>query len=172
MNFRLWVGGIVLLSLMAGLLGCSGLRPNPKYREEERPRSTAVRTTPSEFTHRLTQQIEAYLGVPYKWGGTTRQGMDCSGFVSVVYENAVGLRLPRKAREMYNQGRLVEKHDLRFGDLVFFERIENYGVSHVGIYIGDNEFAHASTSRGVVISNLTERYYRERYVGARRVYRP
>ncbi len=149
---------------------CAGMRPNPKYTERDSIRPQ-LRSTDASFQTRLAEQIEAYLGVPYRWGGRSRDGMDCSGFVTVVYENALGLTLPHRARTMYDLGRLVEPSELQYGDLVFFEKIENYGVSHVGIYVGDGQFAHASTTRGVILSRLNEPYYRERFVGARRVVR-
>lgn len=171
---------VLLLFLMVGLTGCVGLRPSPKYKEpgsSEKPvpnsdngRSHAI-PRGSNFGNKLANAIEAYLGVPYKFGGASRRGMDCSGFVSVVYADAVNLNLPHRARSIFKMGRPVERNRLRIGDLVFFENIENYGVSHVGIFVGDGKFAHASTSRGVVISDLDQDYYRERYIGAKRVYR-
>ncbi|MFQ5603659.1 MAG: C40 family peptidase [bacterium] len=159
---------------------CVGLKPKPKFTEpdarqptpshSERNRANRARPA-SSFEQLMTREIESYLGVPYKWGGSSRSGMDCSGFVRTVYENAAGISLPRKAKDMFKSGRFIEKQELKFGDLVFFENIENYGVSHVGIYLGENKFAHASTSKGVVISNLNEAYYRKRFIGARKVFR-
>ncbi|MFQ5677731.1 MAG: C40 family peptidase [bacterium] len=170
---------VLLVFLLFGLTRCVGLRPNPKYNE---PSSSEKRAPDSDngnghaisrgsnFESKLADAIESYLGVPYKFGGATRSGMDCSGFVSIVYTEAVGMTLPHRARSMFKMGRPVERNRLQMGDLVFFENIENYGVSHVGIFVGDGRFAHASTSRGVVISDLSQDYYRERYVGAKRVY--
>lgn len=163
---------VFLVSIFSlGSLGCTAFRPNPKLTGKSPTSDTAYKLEPSTFDHRLQQQIQSYLGVPYLWGGVTRSGMDCSGFVHTVYRKATKLILPRKARSMFREGRYVVQEELRFGDLVFFEKIENYGVSHVGIYVGKNQFAHASTKKGVIISNLGEKYYRERYVGARRIYK-
>jgi cell wall-associated NlpC family hydrolase len=115
--------------------------------------------------------IRSYLGVPYKWGGTTRGGMDCSALTRAVYREAYGVELPRTSRQMYGLGKRVPAPgQLRAGDLVFF-RIDTSGpgVSHVGIYVGDGQFAHASSSRGGVIDPLSSPYFDRRYAGARRV---
>jgi cell wall-associated NlpC family hydrolase len=117
------------------------------------------------------EAVDSYMGVPYKWGGTTRSGMDCSALTRAVYREAFGLELPRTSRQMYQLGQAVEPASrLRPGDLVFF-RIDTSGpgVSHVGIYVGDGRFAHASASRGGVIDELDSAYFGQRYAGARRV---
>ena len=115
--------------------------------------------------------VRSYLGVPYKWGGTTRAGMDCSALTRAVYREAYGIELPRTSRQMYQLGKPVSIPDqLRSGDLVFF-RIDTSGpgISHVGIYVGDGRFAHASSSRGGVIDPLSSPYFDKRLAGARRV---
>jgi len=124
-----------------------------------------------EFQNRVNKHIAQYLGTPYKWGGADRSGMDCSGFVGTVYWKAAAQKMPRSSEGLFLQGQPVPKASLVFGDLVFFENVRNRGVSHVGIYIGENKFAHASTSRGVIKSNLNEKYYKKRYIGARRIYK-
>ena len=108
-----------------------------------------------------------YLGVPYKFGGTTPKGFDCSGFVAYVFERH-GKHLPRAADEQYRVGRSISRAALRPGDLVFFTTYAP-GASHNGIYIGDGKFIHASSSRGVMISSLDDIYWKPRYIGARRV---
>jgi len=110
-----------------------------------------------------------YLGVRYRWGGRTSRGFDCSGFVRAVYSK-IGINLPHSAREQFKIGRPVSKDQLRPGDRVFFSTYRK-GPSHVGIYIGNGKFIHASSSRrhrGVTISSLNDRYYSRRYIGARR----
>jgi cell wall-associated NlpC family hydrolase len=114
--------------------------------------------------------VVSYLGVPYKYGGTSHKGVDCSGFTSQVYASAVEVALPRSTREQYTVGTKVGRHELRFGDLVFFNTTGRK-PSHVGIYIEDDLFAHASVSDGVTFSSLESKYYRNRFVGARRVVR-
>jgi hypothetical protein len=112
--------------------------------------------------------LVSFLGAPYVYGGATKEGMDCSGFTSVVYTNAVNTSLPRSTKDQYQAGNDVELKDLQFGDLVFFNTTGD-SPSHVGIYIEDDLFAHASVSYGVTISSLESTYYKNRFVGARRI---
>jgi len=112
--------------------------------------------------------VVSYLGVPYSYGGSTKDGMDCSAFTSQVYREGAGIALPRSTAGQYGVGRIVERDSLQFGDLVFFNTTGRK-PSHVGVYIEDDLFAHASVSYGVTISSLQSSYYRDRYIGARRV---
>ncbi|RAK19857.1 S-layer family protein [Anoxybacillus vitaminiphilus] len=109
-----------------------------------------------------------YIGVPYQWGGTTARGFDCSGFIRHVYQT-LDVNVPRTTSEMYETGTSVKKEDLRVGDIVFFNT-NGKGVSHAGIYIGENQFIHSSSSKGVTVSSLNDPYYwGKKYIGARRV---
>lgn len=108
-----------------------------------------------------------WVGVPYRYGGTNREGVDCSAFVRSVFNDA-GETLPRTSQEQSGVGATVARSLLRTGDLLFFQTSGD-GVSHVGIAIGDDRFVHASTSRGVIVSSLAEKYYSERFLFARRV---
>ena len=114
--------------------------------------------------------IAGYLRTPYKQGGTGRLGIDCSGLVYVVYRDYNGTRLPANTDRLFGNFRKVDYKNVRYGDLVFFS-FDGTRVSHVGIYVGNDKFVHASKSRGVVISDITEDYYRSNYKGARRVFR-
>ncbi|MBN1637481.1 MAG: C40 family peptidase [Ignavibacteriales bacterium] len=111
-----------------------------------------------------------YIGTPYKYGGNNLNGIDCSGFTTNVYKNALNYKLPRTAREQFSVGENVEKYELKFGDLVFFDTQINSFPGHVGIYIGDNSFVHSSSKNGVIISSLETNYYNTKYVGARRIF--
>ncbi|BDH45159.1 bifunctional murein DD-endopeptidase/murein LD-carboxypeptidase [Salmonella enterica subsp. enterica serovar Choleraesuis] len=116
---------------------------------------------------RLMDQYASWKGVRYRLGGSTRSGIDCSAFVQRTFREQFGLELPRSTSEQQDMGRSVSRSKLRTGDLVLF-RAGSTG-RHVGIYIGNNQFVHASTSSGVTISNLSEPYWNKRYNAARRV---
>lgn len=117
---------------------------------------------------KMGEIIDRYLGKPYAGGGQGVKGYDCSGFVGAVYLEYSSIHLPRTTEDMFKAGRRVTGGDLYFGDLVFFDT-GGQGVSHVGIYIGFDEFVHASTSNGIIISSMNDKYYKKRFVGARRV---
>lgn len=118
------------------------------------------------FEVRLTRTALRYLGVPFVWGGDSFSGVDCSGFVQAVFHRN-GVDLPRTADAQFEIGRRVPESGLQPGDLVFFETYAA-GASHVGIYLGDGRFVHASASNGVRVDSLSENYYSSRFVGARR----
>jgi cell wall-associated NlpC family hydrolase len=118
---------------------------------------------------KMLMEVIKYLGTPYKYGGNTMAGMDCSAFTQIIYRDVFNLSIERSARLQYTQGTIVEKgEDLRVGDLVFFNTRKRVKPGHVGIYIGDNLFAHASTKKGVTITALDYDYYSRTYMGARR----
>jgi len=110
--------------------------------------------------------LSPWLGTPYLLGGTTKSGVDCSGFVSAVYREKEGMYIPRTSADEFKIGKSVSKNNLIIGDLVFFG--ERSKVSHVGIYIGKGSFIHASTSLGVTVTPLDDSYWKPRYIGARR----
>jgi cell wall-associated NlpC family hydrolase len=114
----------------------------------------------------LTRNAMRFLGVPYAFGGTSANGFDCSGYVQHVYA-LLGLQIPRTADAQYDAGRSV-RGTIVPGDLVFFQTY-TAGPSHVGIYLGNDRFVHASSSRGVTVSSLHERYWSARYLGAKRI---
>ena len=114
----------------------------------------------------LRDDAPNWLGIPYRWGGTTRRGIDCSAFVQQYVRENLGIELPRATAGQQYEGVPVEQDQLQAGDLVFFRR---RGVRHVGVYLSEGDFIHASSSRGVTISNLASDYWTRYYWMARRV---
>lgn len=118
---------------------------------------------------KIMEVILNWLGTPYYFGGTSDRGIDCSAFTRQIFFSAANILLPRTAREQINIGIPVKRDKLEFGDLVFFHTRRHAYVSHVGIYLGDNLFAHSSSRYGVTVSSLDSKYYSSRYIGARRI---
>ncbi|MGE7603931.1 NlpC/P60 family protein [Peribacillus sp. NPDC097675] len=113
---------------------------------------------------KLIEKAKEYMGVPYRWGGTSPKGFDCSGFIYYVFEKSQDVVLPRTAADLYSKVGL-KTSEPEPGDLVFFKSGKR--VTHVGIYIGDNEFIHSATSRGVSISSMDNTYWKPKYLGSK-----
>ncbi len=129
-----------------------------------------VRQSVSNRASELVVNAMGFLGVPYRRGGNTAEtGFDCSGFVKAIYEQTVGLVLPRKAEQQAAATQTIDKRDLAPGDLVFFNTMRR-AFSHVGIYIGDGKFIHSPRPGGEVrVENMPDTYWKRRFDGARRV---
>jgi peptidoglycan endopeptidase LytE len=122
----------------------------------------------SDSVKLLKTKAFGFLGTRYRFGGTSRNGLDCSAFVQKVF-NEMEVSLPRTAREQFERGEIVTRGDMQKGDLVFFRTYASF-PSHVGIYLGDNRMIHASSrDRRVVISSVDTPYYRARFIGAKRI---
>ncbi|RLZ11730.1 C40 family peptidase [Faecalibacter macacae] len=125
------------------------------------------------FTEFLLKEAETYIGTPYRYGGTTRNGIDCSAFVRSVFET-FNMNLPRVSADQAKEGQRISTDEAREGDLVFFATRGGGRVSHVGIVHGRNEngvltFIHSSTSQGVIITPITDSYWGKRFLYAKRV---
>jgi cell wall-associated NlpC family hydrolase len=156
--------------ILAVVLGC---RPHPRFRTggEERPvrneSRQPIRLTTNDSL-RLGLIMQGFLGKPYSGRSSYETGLDCSHFVFKVFNKFDGRKLPRRTAEQYRSGSPVLRRHLMFGDLVFFST-DGRPISHVGIFVGSGEFIHASSSRGVIISKLSEKYWSKCYVGGRRI---
>lgn len=163
---------VLLLSVTMAVAGCAsggGVAPRP-FPGAGVPGGTASRPpAPVAGGERaLVSTALEYTGAPYRNGGTDPSGFDCSGFVYYVFGRH-GIQTPRQVRDQFRTGARVDRSRLRPGDLVFFTTVAP-GASHVGIALGDGEFVHAPSSRGVVrVERLDSSYWSRRFVGARRV---
>lgn len=129
--------------------------------------ATAPLASPVEVRTALYAQHDLWRGTPYVLGGTSRRGVDCSGFVQRTFDSHFGIAVPRTTELQSQQGQRIGRDALQAGDLVFF-RTGN-GKRHVGIYVEDGQFLHASTSRGVTLSRLDNPYWSRHYWQARRL---
>ena len=117
---------------------------------------------------KLIEELAKWLGTPYVYGGTSLKGTDCSGFVQSVYKIVYNINLYRSAADLVKNGELIDKKKLETGDLVFF-KINSNKVSHVGIYINEGKFIHASSSKGVIVSKLSNTYYTKYFYSGGRI---
>lgn len=154
------LGGFLLLSSMAG--AADGI-------DAEAPQQSAFASSIDKASKTLAYAL-SLVGVNYKYGGKSPEtGLDCSGFVSYVYQQAAGLVLPHNARAISMFGQKITISELQPGDLVFYNTMR-HAYSHVGIYLGDNRFIHsARTGSGVEVVDMKENYWVKRFNGARRV---
>lgn len=140
----------------------TAVAPKPKAKATPTPKPQISRSSSST----LVDNAQSLQGVAYVYGGTSKRGFDCSGYTQYVFKGS-GISLPRTSQEQFNVGSSVKKDQLQTGDLVFFTTYAK-GASHVGIYVGGGKFIHASNS-GVRTTSLSDSYYANRYLGARRV---
>ncbi|MFM2134927.1 MAG: hypothetical protein RL021_327 [Bacteroidota bacterium] len=110
----------------------------------------------------LFRTVAQWIGTPYRYGGHTKKGIDCSGFANVLYTSVYGIPLQGGSAEIFHHVNPIERSELREGDLLFF-KIHSSRISHVGVYLGQDKFAHASVQLGVIISDLNEPYYKMRF---------
>ena len=148
----------MLLLIIIG--GCAAAPPSPSQ-------TGIAEAENRQIVQALRSEIQSWLGTPHRLGGINHRGIDCSGLVVVVYDTLFDLQLPRTTGDLIRIGQPVDREHLMGGDLVFF--MPGYKSRHVGIYLGNGEFAHASTSSGVIISRLDDGFWRGCYVTGRRV---
>jgi cell wall-associated NlpC family hydrolase len=120
--------------------------------------------------HQFESKVKEYLDVPYKPGGASKKGMDCSGFSKTVYSKLFGINLPHNSIGQFRLNALkkIDSKQMQPGDLIFFANSKKKRINHVGVYLSDRKFIHASSSQGIVVSSLDEDYWRNRFVGTKR----
>lgn len=137
------------------------------YHKEYLAQEMGIRL-PKNANLMLFDTIDTWLGTPYQYAGNCTKGIDCSGFVTILFNRVYGKNIgARNSADIYQQLEPINKDEIKEGDLVFFGSTKRR-ISHVGLYLGDSNFVHASSSRGVIISNLDEPYYKKRFAGAGR----
>ncbi|MFO8053835.1 MAG: C40 family peptidase [Bacteroidales bacterium] len=167
----------ILLFLMLFGSGCNLFRQQPERPKSKTDRSGAKYEAYSNaFGYTLNgdedllllETINAWLGTPYKYGGCTKEGTDCSCLITNVFKTVYQLDLPRKAQDMSAKAKKIKAKHIQEGDLLFF-KIKGNHISHVGLHISKGYFVHASTSQGVVINHLSNRYYATHFAYAGRI---
>jgi cell wall-associated NlpC family hydrolase len=154
------------VAMVLVLAGCTGSRTSSNFL----PFSTAPNQTVTSAQKGVSQTALSLLGTPYRFGGTTPEGFDCSGFVNYVYRKSAGMMLPRESHDLVRAGKQVSATNLLPADIVYF-KIEHQKPLHVGIYLGGGKFIHAPSRRGKVnIQSLDQDYWKTRYLGARRIF--
>lgn len=145
-----------------------------KQTEQNPPSATASLEQKLGISHKevkgskLYSFVEDWYGVPYKYGGCQKNGVDCSCFVSILCENVYNKKLPRTAVDMFKDCEKVGVEDAKPGDLFFF-KINGNNISHVGVYLRKNYFVHSSTSKGVIVNSIDEAYYKKYFFCAGRI---
>jgi hypothetical protein len=164
--------------MAVGMVGCGSSKKNTKtaqtdVKEQVRDTKTSKKhrsDTPAAVADALVSEARTWLGVPYKYGGHSHDGADCSGFLMEVYKNAVDVSIPRTTKDQRDYCLEVDRDNISVGDIIFFSSKSSSGkIAHVGMYVGDGRMIHASSSRGVVEDNLDLKYYIDHFRSVGRV---
>jgi len=162
---------LIMLSLLAG---CSSTAPVEESQQVLNKTYTPISIDDTEYRQQTQTREESFFtvynqwhGVPYRLGGNSKRGIDCSGFVQVAYKNAWQLPLPRTTMMQSKIGENISYNSAKYGDLVFFKISKS--TKHVGVYLGNSRFMHASTSQGVMISRIDNPYWASKFWQFRRI---
>ncbi len=165
--------GVVLVVLLL-LNGCSTKKTKPTPKQKTSTKVVTKKKTPSYkpkkqnwITTALYSEYKKWYKTPYKYGGLSKNGIDCSAFVQLSFKNAFNISIPRMAKDQAKKGYRVSKKEVKEGDLVFFKT--GYNTRHSGIIIEKDKFMHVSTKRGVSISSLNNPYWKSKYWQSRRI---
>lgn len=161
--------------IAVGVSGCSSFSSTYSVQESSTAQVLVPEQAPkvdlenrAEVRAQLLKQLDEWQGVPYRYGGLSKRGVDCSGFTYLTFAEQFGIRLPRTTGSQVKKGIEVDQSELLPGDLIFFNT--GYQQRHMGVYVGKKQFIHASSSRGVMISRLDNPYWQDAYWLSRRVF--
>lgn len=164
MNRLWWMVGVLIITALAG---CSSVPERGAPKIVYVPGAKVDLNNSALVKESLYAQYGQWKNTKYQLGGLSRNGIDCSGLVHVTFKTKLGIVLPRSTESQAELGQDIDKNQLRAGDLVFFKT--GISVRHVGVYLEDGRFLHASTKHGVIISRLSETYWKSAYWKARRL---
>lgn len=160
----------LLIGLVFSLSSCRSSAPRLDYRALARASVLLGVDIKLEDNHKLYLEAAEWIGVPYRAGGDSKRGTDCSGFTCQLYRKVYRTQVPRNTEDLKKESSKVAKRNLREGDLVFFSSNRSKKkVAHVGIYLKNGRFIHASTSKGVIVSSLNEDYYTRHWMSGGRI---
>lgn len=171
---------LVSILMLLSLYSCKHKKEISKTNTADSPKKEETSTIKTKYAAQLNVQpneikneklyqfIDEWYATPYKYAGFDKTGIDCSGFTCKLYESVYQKKISRASRDIYTSANEVEKQDLKEGDFVFF-KIESKNVSHVGVYLMNGKFVHASTKKGVIISDLNEPYYQKYFFKGGRI---
>ena len=160
-----------LIALLFLAFGCATQHTavHSSYKTIEEKYAQLLRVDKENISNKkLYSFIDDWYGTPYLYGGKTKRGIDCSGFTIILYKEVFEKELSGSSASLYNQSEKISKAELKEGDLVFF-KIDSKEISHIGIYLQNNKFVHATTKAGVMIDDLNEEYYKKYFEGGGRI---